>query len=122
MKNIIKIFILSISIYSNLLSAQNFEISEEGIVIKDITCEKATSDSSKEVTYKLITMLIYNKNDYQITKKVLNFDLYDEDGDRLFSHAFILQMAPRTAAKEILTVPYCNDSFFGKKVKYKFYM
>ena len=67
-------------------------------------------------------MLIYNKNNYPIKSKVLNFDLYDEDGDRLFSHTFILQMAPRTAAKEVVTVPNCNDSFFGRKVIYKFYM
>ena len=73
MKNLIKVFILCASFYSNLLIAKNF-------------------------------------------------DLYDKDGDRLFSHVFILKMAPRTAAKEVLTVPDCNDSFFGRKVIYKFYM
>ena len=120
MKDLIKLFILCAFFYSNLLIAQNFEIPEEGIVIKNITCETASSSPSNQDKYKLITMLIYNTNDYKIKSKILNFDLYDEDGDRLFSHGFILQMGPRTAAKEMVTVPDCNDSFFGKKTSYKF--
>jgi hypothetical protein len=122
MKNLIKVFILCASFYSNLLIAKNFEIPEEGIVVKNITCETPSSPANNQDKYKLITMLIYNKNNYPIKSKALNFDLYDEDGDRLFSHTFILQMAPRTAAKEVVTVPDCNDSFFGRKVIYKFYM
>ena len=120
MKDLIKLFILCASFYSNLLIAKNFEIPNEGIVIKNITCETASSSPNNQDKYKLITMLIYNKNDHQIKSKILNFDLYDEDGDRLFSHGFILQMAPRTAAREVVTVPDCNDSFFGKKTSYKF--
>ena len=120
MKNIIKICIIWASIYSSLLSAENFELPDEGIVIKNITCETASSSPSNQDKYKLITMLIYNTNDYKIKSKILNFDLYDEDGDRLFSHGFILQMSPRTAAREVVTVPDCNDSFFGKKTSYKF--
>jgi len=120
MKDLIKLFILFASLYSNLLLAKNFEIPEEGIAIKNITCETPTSSKNNTDRYKLITMLIYNKNDYQIDSKILNFELYDEDGDRLFSHGFILQMAPRTSVKEVLSVPDCNDSFFGKKTSYKF--
>ena len=120
MKDLIKLFILFASLYSNLLLAKNFEIPEEGIAIKNITCEAPTSLKNNSDRYKLITMLIYNKNNYQIDSKILNFDLYDQDGDRLFSHGFILQMAPRTAIKEVLSVPYCNDSFFGQKTSYKF--
>ena len=120
MKDLIKLFILFASFYSDLLIAKNFEIPNEGIVIKNITCETPTSAKNNTDRYKLITMLIYNKNDHQIDSKILNFDLYDEDGDRLFSHGFILKMAPRTAVKEVLSVPDCNDSFFGKKTSYKF--
>ena len=120
MKNLIKIFILCASFYSNLLIAKNFEIPSEGIVIKNITCESPSSPANNQDRYKLITMLIYNKNNYPIKSKFLNFDLYDEDGDRLFSHGFILQMDPRTAVKEVLSVPDCNDSFFGRKTSYKF--
>tara|TARA_B110000196_G_scaffold196212_1_gene168109 strand:+ start:252 stop:626 length:375 start_codon:yes stop_codon:yes gene_type:complete len=120
MKNLIKIFILCASFYSNLLIAKNFEIPSEGIVIKNITCESPSSPANNQDRYKLITMLIYNKNNYPIKSKFLNFDLYDEDGDRLFSHGFILQMDPRTAVKEVLSVPECNDSFFGRKTSYKF--
>ena len=120
MKNLIKIIFLWTSIYSNLLSAKNFEIPKEGILIKNITCEAASSPANNEDKYKIITMLIYNKNNYPIESKVLNFDLYDRDGDRLFSHGFILKMAPRTAAKEVVVVPDCNDSFFGRKYNYKF--
>ena len=120
MKDLIKLFILCASFYSNLLAAKNFEIPEEGIIIKNITCEAASSPANNQDKYKLITMLIYNKNNYPIKSKILNFDLYDEDGDRLFSHGFILQMSPRTAAREVVTVPDCNDSFFGKKTSYKF--
>ena len=120
MKNLIKVFILCASFYSNLLIAKNFEIPGEGIVIKNITCEAASIPANKGDKYKLITMLIYNKNNYPIKSKFLNFDLYDEDGDRLFSHGFILQMDPRTAVKEVLSVPDCNDSFFGRKTSYKF--
>ena len=122
MKNLIKVFILCASFYSNLLIAKNFEIPSEGIIIKNITCESPSSPANNQDRYKLITMLIYNKNNYPIKSKFLNFDLYDEDGDRLFSHGFILQMDPRTAVKEVLSVPDCNDSFFGRKVIYKFYM
>ena len=122
MKNLIKIFILFASFYSNVLIAQNFEIPGEGIIIKNITCEAASVPANNEDKYKLITMLIYNKNNYPIESKVLNFDLYDRDGDRLFSHGFILKMAPRTAAKEVVVVPDCNDSFFGRKTSYKFYI
>jgi len=120
MKNLIKVFILCASFYSNLLIAKNFEIPSEGIVIKNITCESPSSPANNQDRYKLITMLIYNKNNYPIKSKFLNFDLYDEDGDRLFSHGFILQMDPRTAVKEVLSVPECNDSFFGRKTSYKF--
>jgi len=120
MKDLIKLFILCASFYSNLLIAKNFEIPNEGIVIKNITCEAPTSPTNYQDRYKLITMLIYNTNDYPIESKLLNFDLYDVDGDRLFSHGFVLQMAPRTAVKEVLSVPYCNDSFFGQKTSYKF--
>ena len=120
MKDLIKLFVLCVLFYSNLLIAKIFEIPNEGIVIKNITCETPTTAKNNTDRYKLITMLIYNKNDYQIDSKILNFDLYDEDGDRLFSHGFILQMAPRTAVKEVLSVPDCNDSFFGKKTSYKF--
>ena len=120
MKNLIKIFILCASFYSNLLIAKNFEIPSEGIIIKNITCESPSSPANNQDRYKLITMLIYNKNNYPIKSKFLNFDLYDEDGDRLFSHGFILQMDPRTAVKEVLSVPECNDSFFGRKTSYKF--
>ena len=120
MKNLIKVFILCASFYSNLLIAKNFEIPSEGIVIKNITCEAPSNPSNNQDKYKLITMLIYNKNNYPIKSKFLNFDLYDEDGDRLFSHGFILQMDPRTAVKEVLSVPECNDSFFGRKTSYKF--
>ena len=120
MKDLIKLFILFASFYSDLLIAKNFEIPNEGIVIKNITCEVPTNPKNNTDRYKLITMLIYNKNDYQIDSKILNFDLYDEDGDRLFSHGFILQMDPRTAVKEVLSVPDCNDSFFGRKTSYKF--
>jgi len=120
MKNLIKIFILWASIYSSLLSAKNFEIPEEGIVIKNITCEAASSPANNKDKHKLITMLIYNTNNHPIKSKVLNFDLYDKDGDRLFSHGFILKMGPRTAAKEVVVVPECNDSFFGRKTSYKF--
>jgi hypothetical protein len=122
MKDLIKLFILCAFFYSNLLIAKNFEIPEEGIVIKNITCEAPSSPSNNQDKYKLITMLIYNKNNYPIESKVLNFDLYDRDGDRLFSHGFILKMAPRTAAKEVVVVPDCNDSFFGRKTSYKFYI
>ena len=122
MKNIIKICIIWASIYSSLLSAENFEIPDEGIVIKNINCETASSSPNNQDKYKLITMLIYNKNNYPIKSKILNFDLYDKDGDRLFSHGFILKMAPRTAAKEVVVVPDCNDSFFGRKTSYKFSM
>ena len=115
MKDLIKLFVLCVLFYSNLLIAKIFEIPNEGIVIKNITCETPTTAKNNTDRYKLITMLIYNKNDYQIDSKILNFDLYDEDGDRLFSHGFILKMAPRTAVKEVLSVPDCNDSFFGKK-------
>jgi hypothetical protein len=120
MKNLIKVFILCASFYSNLLIAKNFEIPSEGIIIKNITCESPSSPANNQDRYKLITMLIYNKNNYPIKSKFLNFDLYDEDGDRLFSHGFILQMDPRTAVKEVLSVPECNDSFFGRKTSYKF--
>ena len=120
MKSLIKLFILCASFYSNLLIAENFEIPNEGIVIKNITCVAPTTAKNNTDRYKLITMLIYNTNDYPVESKILNFDLYDEDGDRLFSHGFILQMAPRTAVKEVLSVPDCNDSFFGKKTSYKF--
>ena len=120
MKNLIKLFILCAFFYSNLLIAKNFEIPSEGIVIKNITCESPSSPANNQDRYKLITMLIYNKNNYPIKSKFLNFDLYDEDGDRLFSHGFILQMDPRTAVKEVLSVPDCNDSFFGRKTSYKF--
>jgi hypothetical protein len=120
MKNLIKVFILCASFYSNLLIAKNFEIPSEGIIIKNITCESPSSPANNQDRYKLITMLIYNKNNYPIKSKFLNFDLYDEDGDRLFSHGFILQMDPRTAVKEVLSVPDCNDSFFGRKTSYKF--
>ena len=120
MKDLIKLFILCASFYSNLLIAKNFEIPNEGIVIKNITCEAPSSPTNNQDRYKLITMLIYNTNDYPIESKLLNFDLYDVDGDRLFSHGFVLQMAPRTAVKEVLSVPYCNDSFFGQKTSYKF--
>jgi len=120
MKNLIKVFILYASFYSNLLIAKNFEIPSEGIIIKNITCESPSSPANNQDRYKLITMLIYNKNNYPIKSKFLNFDLYDEDGDRLFSHGFILQMDPRTAVKEVLSVPECNDSFFGRKTSYKF--
>jgi hypothetical protein len=120
MKNLIKLFILCAFFYSNLLIAQNYEIPEEGIVIKNITCETPSSPANNKDKYKLISMLIYNKNNLPIESKILNFDLYDKDGDRLFSHGFILKMAPRTAAKEVVTVPDCNDSFFGGKTTYKF--
>ena len=120
MKSLIKLFILCASFYSNLLIAENFEIPNEGIVIKNITCVAPTTAKNNTDRYKLITMLIYNTNDYPVESKILNFDLYDEDGDRLFSHGFILKMAPRTAVKEVLSVPDCNDSFFGKKTSYKF--
>ena len=120
MKNLIKLFILCASFYSNLLIAKNFEIPEEGIVIKNITCETPSNPSNNQDKYKLVTMLIYNKNNFSIESKVLNFDLYDKDGDRLFSHGFILKMAPRTAVKQVLSVPDCNDSFFGGKTTYKF--
>ena len=120
MKDLIKLFILCASFYSNLLIAKNFEIPNEGIVIKNITCKAPSSPTNNQDRYKLITMLIYNTNDYPIESKLLNFDLYDVDGDRLFSHGFLLQMAPRTAVKEVLSVPYCNDSFFGQKTSYKF--
>ena len=120
MKNLIKVFILCASFYSNLLIAKNFEIPSEGIIIKNITCESPSSPANNQDRYKLITMLIYNKNNYPIKSKFLNFDLYDEDGDQLFSHGFILQMDPRTAVKEVLSVPDCNDSFFGRKTSYKF--
>ena len=120
MKDLIKLFVLCVLFYSNLLIAKIFEIPNEGIVIKNITCETPTTAKNNTDRYKLITMLIYNKNDYQIDSKILNFDLYDEDGDRLFSHGFILKMAPRTAVKEVLSVPDCNDSLFGKKTSYKF--
>ena len=79
-----------------------------------------SSPANNQDKYKLITMLIYNKNNYAIESKILNFDLYDKDGDRLFSHGFILQMAAKTAAKEVVVVPDCNDSFFGRKINYKF--
>jgi hypothetical protein len=120
MKNLIKLFILCAFFYSNLLIAQNYEIPEEGIVIKNITCETPSSPANNKDKYKLISVLIYNKNNLPIESKILNFDLYDKDGDRLFSHGFILKMAPRTAAKEVVTVPDCNDSFFGGKTTYKF--
>jgi hypothetical protein len=120
MKNLIKLFILCAFFYSNLLIAKNYEITEEGIVIKNITCETPSSPANNQDKYKLISMLIYNKNNLPIESKILNFDLYDKDGDRLFSHGFILKMAPRTAAKEVVTVPDCNDSFFGGKTTYKF--
>ena len=120
MKNLIKLFILCAFFYSNLLIAKNYEITEEGIVIKNITCETPSSPANNKDKYKLISMLIYNKNNLPIESKILNFDLYDKDGDRLFSHGFILKMAPRTAAKEVVTVPDCNDSFFGGKTTYKF--
>ena len=120
MKDLIKLFILCASFYSNLLIAKNFEIPEEGIVIKNITCEAPSNPSNNQDKYKLVTMLIYNKNNFSIESKVLNFDLYDKDGDRLFSHGFILKMAPRTAVKQVLSVPDCNDSFFGGKTTYKF--
>ena len=119
MKDLIKLFILCASFYSNLLIAKNFEIPEEGIVIKNITCETPSNPSNNQDKYKLVTMLIYNKNNFSIESKVLNFDLYDKDGDRLFSHGFILKMAPRTAVKQVLSVPDCNDSFFGGKTTYK---
>ena len=67
-------------------------------------------------------MLIYNKNNLPIESKILNFDLYDEDGDRLFSHGFMFKMAHRRAAKEVVVFPDCNDSFFGRKTSYKFYI
>ena len=120
MKDLIKLFILCAFFYSNLLIAQNYEIPEEGIVIKNITCETPSSPANNQDKYKLISMLIYNKNNLPIESKILNFDLYDKDGDRLFSHGFILKMAPRTAVKEVLSVPDCNDSFFGGKTTYKF--
>ena len=120
MKNLIKVFILFASFYSNLLIAKNFEIPQEGIVIKNITCETPSNPSNNQDKYKLVTMLIYNKNNFSIESKVLNFDLYDKDGDRLFSHGFILKMAPRTAVKQVLSGPDCNDSFFGGKTTYKF--
>lgn len=120
MKDLIKLFILCASFYSNLLIAKNFEIPEEGIVIKNITCETPSNPSNNQDKYKLITMLIYNKNNFSIESKVLSFDLYDKDGDRLFGHRFILKMSPRTAVREVLSVPECNDSFFGRKTSYKF--
>ena len=120
MKDLIKLFVLCVLFYSNLLIAKIFEIPNEGIVIKNITCEAPTNPANNEDKYKLITMIIYNKNNYPIKSKVLNFDLYDKDGDRLFSHGFILKMGPRTAAKEVVVVPECNDSFFGRKTSYKF--
>ena len=120
MKNLIKLFILCAFFYSNLLIAQNYEIPEEGIVIKNITCETPSSPANNKDKYKLISMLIYNKNNLPIESKILNFDLYDKHGDRLFSHGFILKMGPRTAAKEVVVVPECNDSFFGRKTSYKF--
>jgi hypothetical protein len=120
MQKMIKVFFLVLIIYPNLLIAKNFEIPEEGIIIKNITCKNPSNPKNNQDAYKIITMLIYNKNNLPIESKILNFDLYDGDGDRLFSHAFILKMAPRTAAKEVLTVPDCNDSFFGGKTTYKF--
>jgi hypothetical protein len=33
---------------------------------------------------------------------------------------FILKMASRTAVNEALSVPDCNDSFFGKETSCKF--
>jgi hypothetical protein len=122
MKNLIKLFILCAFFYSNLLIAKNYEIPEEGIVIKNISCETPSSPANNQDKYKLISMLIYNKNNLPIESKILNFDLIDADGDRLFNHKFRLQMAPGTASKEILAVPDCNDSFFGMKFSYKFYM
>jgi hypothetical protein len=116
-KKLIKAFFLVSLVYPNLLIAKNFEIPNEGIVIKKISC---LDTSNNQVESKSISMLIYNKNDFPMKSKVLNFDLLDEDGDRLFSHIFILQMAPRTATKQVLTVPDCNDSFFGRKYNYKF--
>ena len=116
-KKLIKAFFLVSLVYPNLLIAKNFEIPNEGIVIKKISC---VDTSKNQVESKSISMLIYNKNDFPMKSKVLNFDLLDEDGDRLFSHIFILQMAPRTATKQVLTVPDCNDSFFGSKYNYKF--
>ena len=70
MKDLIKLFILFASLYSNLLLAKNFEIPEEGIVIKNITCETPSNPSNNQDKYKLVTMLIYNKNNFG-----LEFDL-----------------------------------------------
>jgi hypothetical protein len=75
MKDLIKLFILFASLYSNLLLAKNFEIPEEGIAIKNITCETPTSSKNNTDRYKLITMLNYNTNDNPVESKILNFDL-----------------------------------------------
>ncbi len=122
MKNFTKVLIALLLIQSNLLIAKNSELDKEGIAIKNITCESATNPPNNKDKYKILTMLIYNKNKFDINSKVLNFSLFDKDNDRLFNHRFELRMAPQTAAKEVLNVPDCDDSFFGNKIIYKFYI
>ena len=120
MKNFTKIFLISLLIYSNLLFAKNYVLPESGIAIKNITCLEPSNPTNNQDTYKIISMLIYNKNKYPISNKTLIFKLKDKAGDTLLTHNFELKMSPETAAKEVLAVPYCNDSFFGHKTIYEF--
>ena len=120
MKNFTKIFLISLLIYSNLLLAKDFFVPNSGIAIKNITCLEPSNPTNNQDTYKIISMLIYNKNKYPISNKTLIFKLKDKAGDTLLTHNFELKMSPETAAKEVLAVPYCNDSFFGHKTIYEF--
>ena len=120
MKNFTKIFLISILIYSNSLIAKNYVLPESGIAIKNLTCLDASEPTNNQDKYKLISMLIYNKNKHSINNKILAFTVVDRDGDIVFRHNFELKMAAQTSAKEVLAVPYCNDSFFGNKTVYEF--
>ena len=120
MKNFTKIFLISLLIYSNLLLAKDFFVPNSGIAIKNITCLEPSNPTNNQDTYKIISMLIYNKNKHPIDNKILAFTVLDKDDDIVFRHNFELKMAPQTSAKEVLAVPYCNDSFFGLKTTYEF--
>jgi len=120
MKIVIRFLLLGIIFFPTLLLAKNYELPEDGIVIKKISCEEASNPRNGKDKYKLLSMLIYNTNNFTLKSKPLNLELIDEDGHRLFAHRFVLEMAPKTAAKEILAVPDCNDSFFKKEISYKF--
>ena len=120
MKNFTKIFLISLLIYSNLLLAKDYVLPETGIVIKNIACLEASNPINNQDKYKIISMLIYNRNKHSIDNKILAFTVLDKDDDIVFRHNFELKMAPQTSAKEVLAVPYCNDSFFGLKTTYEF--